>query len=227
MMNIGLIRGNLNRKADGNPELEKKFSSVETLYLISLIKDKEKVQTTNIILIMVVKTIVVRNLFSFEYEGSNPSLPTKIQGNLYFIFNIKTNICSKKELQVVNFETNKEKGNSGLGMAIAYFTTNGYIVSIPLNDTQDYDLIIEKNGELKTVQVKATGCKTASGTYQVALKSCGGTNGGTYKTLIETKIDFLFVLNEDLEMYLIPKDKILNKSTLNLCDKYKEYKVRI
>ena len=81
----------------------------------------------------------------------------------------------------MNFKTNKEKGNSGLGMAIAYFTTNGYIVSIPLNDTQDYDLIIEKNGELRTVQVKATGCKTASGTYQVALKSCGGTNGRTYK----------------------------------------------
>ena len=49
MMNIGLIRGNLNRKADGNPELGKKFLSVETLYLISSLEDKEKVQTTNII----------------------------------------------------------------------------------------------------------------------------------------------------------------------------------
>ncbi len=75
-MNIGLIRGNLNRKADGNPELGKKFLSVETLYLISSLEDKEKVQTTNIILIMVAKAIVVRNLFSFEYDGSNPSLPT-------------------------------------------------------------------------------------------------------------------------------------------------------
>ena len=46
----------------------------------------------------------------------------------------------------MNFKTNKEKGNSGLGMAIAYFTTNGYVVSIPLNDTQDYDLVIEKDG---------------------------------------------------------------------------------
>lgn len=44
----------------------------------------------------------------------------------------------------MNFKTNKEKGNSGLAMLIAYFTTNGYTVSIPLNDTQDYDLIIEK-----------------------------------------------------------------------------------
>ena len=40
------------------------------------------------------------------------------------------------------FDTNKEKGNSGIGLDIAYFTTNGYIVSIPLNDTQDYDLIV-------------------------------------------------------------------------------------
>ena len=73
------------------------------------------------------------------------------------------------------FNTNKEKGNSGLGLAIAYFTTKGYTVSIPLNDTQDYDLIIDKNNELKRVQVKSTGCKTKYGNYQVALKSCGGT----------------------------------------------------
>lgn len=127
----------------------------------------------------------------------------------------------------MKFETNKEKGNSGLGMAIAYFTTNGYVVSIPLNDTQDYDLIIEKGGNIKTVQVKATGCKTKRGIYQVALKSCGGTCGNTYKTLIDTKIDFLFILNEKLEMYLIPIKVIKNRTTLNLCDKYNKYLVRL
>ena len=42
------------------------------------------------------------------------------------------------------FNNNKEKGNAGLGAAIAYFSSNGYSVSIPLNDTQDYDLAIEK-----------------------------------------------------------------------------------
>lgn len=30
----------------------------------------------------------------------------------------------------MNFTTNKEKGNSGLGIAIAYFTSHGYIVLI-------------------------------------------------------------------------------------------------
>ena len=127
----------------------------------------------------------------------------------------------------MNFDTNKEKGNSGLGMAIAYFTTNGYTVSIPLNDTQDYDLVVEKGGVLKSVQVKATGCKTSRGNFQVALKSCGGTKGDTYKTILETNVDYVFIFNENKEMYLIPKKDIKNKSTLNLCDKYKKYIVNI
>ena len=102
--------------------------------------------------------------------------------------------------------TNKEKGNLGIGIAIAYFTTNSYTVSIPLNDTQDYDLVVEKDNVFKTVQVKTTGCKTKYGSYQVALKSCGGTKGRTYKTVIDTNIDLLFVVSTDLSMYLIPKD---------------------
>ena len=125
------------------------------------------------------------------------------------------------------FNTNKEKGNAGLGMAIAYYSSNGYTVSIPLNDTQDYDLIIEKDGILKTVQVKATGCKRKNGNYQVALKSCGGTSGKTYKTVIETKVDILFIIDENMDMYEIPKQEIKNRSTLNLCKKYDKYKVVI
>ena len=39
--------------------------------------------------------------------------------------------------------TNKQRENCGLGIAIAYFSTNGYTVSISLNDTQDYDLLID------------------------------------------------------------------------------------
>lgn len=125
------------------------------------------------------------------------------------------------------FNSNKEKGNAGLGIAIAYFSSNGYIVSIPLNDTQDYDLVIENNGKFQTVQVKATGCKRSNGVYQVALKSCGGTNGKTYKTVIDTKVDLLFVVTRNMELYSIPVKNITNKSTLNLCDKYIKYKVSI
>lgn len=96
----------------------------------------------------------------------------------------------------MQFVTNKEKGNTGLGIAIAYYSSNGYTVSIPLNDTQDYDLIVEKNNILKRVQVKTTGCKTIYGNYQVHLKSCGGTSGKTYKTVVNTNIEEIFILTE-------------------------------
>lgn len=42
-------------------------------------------------------------------------------------------------------ENNKQKGNAGMALAIAYFGANGYTVSIPLNDTQWYDLVVEKD----------------------------------------------------------------------------------
>ncbi len=127
----------------------------------------------------------------------------------------------------MNFTTNKEKGNYGLGIAIAYFTSHGYIVSIPLNDTQDYDLIVDKNNCIQKVQVKSTSCKTKYGIYQVALKSCGGTKGKTYKTLIYTNVDLLFIVTDQMDSFLIPLDTIKNKSTLNLCEKYSMYKVYI
>ena len=123
----------------------------------------------------------------------------------------------------MNFLSNKEKGNSGLGMAIAYFSSNGYVVSIPLDDTQDYDILVDKGGFISKVQVKATGCKTKNNIYQVALKSCGGTKGKEYKTLVNTNIDYVFILNADLKMYLIPKNEIKNKSTINLGKKMDKY----
>ena len=64
------------------------------------------------------------------------------------------------------FNTNKNIGNSSLGMAIAYFTNHNYTVSIPLNDTQDYDLIVEKNGILSKIQVKGTSFKTKYDVFQ-------------------------------------------------------------
>ena len=45
------------------------------------------------------------------------------------------------------------------------FTKEQYTVNIPLNDTQWYDLIVEKDSKLSRVQVKATSCKTKYGVY--------------------------------------------------------------
>ena len=116
----------------------------------------------------------------------------------------------------MKFETNKEKGNSGLGLAIGYYATQGYTVSIPLNDTQDYDLVVDKNDVLCKIQVKATAQRSIGGYTLVNLKSCGGTNGSVYKILRNTNIDFLFVVTELQEMYEIPISQINVDNVLSL-----------
>ena len=114
------------------------------------------------------------------------------------------------------FETNKQKGNCGLAAAIWYFTQKGYTVSLPLNDTQDYDLVVDMEDGLKRVQCKATSQRSRYGITTVPLKSCGGTKGTIYKTAKDTKIDYLFVLNEEEEKWLIPIQEITQTSSMNL-----------
>ena len=121
--------------------------------------------------------------------------------------------------------SNREIGNASLGTAIGYFTNIGCVVSIPLNDTQDYDLLVDFDGIIKKVQVKGTSFKTNYGIYQVSLKSTGGTRGKIYKTVKNTEVDLVFVATDDGSMYLIPKDKIRNTSSINLNAKYQDYQL--
>lgn len=118
----------------------------------------------------------------------------------------------------MKIETNKEKGNTGLSLAIAYYGSNGYTVSIPLNDTQDYDLIVDNGIKLQKVQVKFTNYIPAKypDCYEVSLRSCGGTKGTVYKTIKNTNVDIVFIVCGDCTLYEIPKDFISNSSSLTL-----------
>lgn len=100
----------------------------------------------------------------------------------------------------------KQIGRMGLAMAVSYFTSQGYTISLPLNDTQWYDLIIEKNGIFETVQCKATTTEQNN----IELKSHGGTNGSAYDSILNhTNLNWLFCVNGDLNMWLIPIDAII------------------
>ena len=112
--------------------------------------------------------------------------------------------------------TNKEKGKAGLAIAIGYYGSNGYTVSVPLNDTQDYDLIVDKGDKLQKVQVKCTGCLDEYGRYAVSLRSCGGTNGAVYQYLQDTNVDVVFVVCTNGWMFEIPKKDITSRSTLHV-----------
>lgn len=109
------------------------------------------------------------------------------------------------------FETNKDKGRAGMSIGIAYFGVNSYTVSIPLNDTQWYDFIIEKDGIFYTVQCKATGSQDNA----ISLKSSGGTKGSTYDNILNHKIDLLFCLDKDKNIFVIPVEDIRANGNTN------------
>lgn len=98
-------------------------------------------------------------------------------------------------------------------MAINYFTCQGYTVSLPMNDTQWYDLVIEKDGKFETVQCKATQTEND----KIDFRSTGGTNGGVYDNLLShPELDWLFCVNKDFDMWLIPVKDITTEKQLTL-----------
>ena len=113
----------------------------------------------------------------------------------------------------MNEVNRKQIGRLGLSMAINYFTIQGYTVSLPINDTQWYDLIVEKNNQFFTVQCKATQTKNDS----IDLRSTGGTKGSVYdNALNHSKLDYLFCVNKDLKMWLIPIKDITTSKQITL-----------
>ena len=109
-------------------------------------------------------------------------------------------------------KTHNEQGNVGLGAAIAYYTSKMYIVSIPLNDNQGYDLIVDKNGILRRIQVKTSKLKKVN-SYWVELS-----NNKNY--------DDLFILLEDGKKFEIPFNDIkqINR-TIVIQKKYLKYQI--
>ena len=115
--------------------------------------------------------------------------------------------------------SSQKQGNIGLGNAIAYFTKLGCTISIPLNDCQDYDLVVEINGVLKRVQVKTSRFKAPSGKYVVSLVSSGGSKREVYHRVCDGSCDLLFVSSEDGRDYLFNNTGLPKKTlTLNIED---------
>jgi hypothetical protein len=125
------------------------------------------------------------------------------------------------------FQNSLKQGNAGLGQAIAYFTLNGYGVCIPLTDSEDWDLVVSKDGALFKVQVKTS--SQFDGKFEkFELHVSGGNNGKgkTCKMVIDQDWDmvFLYHITTGLKA-IIPKDKITVKHAVNInpTGKYKEF----
>ena len=119
----------------------------------------------------------------------------------------------------------KQFGNVAIGKAINYFLSKGYIVSIPINDSQSYDLIVDFNNNLNKIQVKMTSQKSEYNIFIVDLRSTGGNRSRNTAKLFDNKsCDYVFVCTTDNQLFLIPSDKC-NKHSLSLGEKVKDYKL--
>lgn len=123
---------------------------------------------------------------------------------------------------------NAMQGNLGLGKAIEYFTSQSIPVSIPLNDTQKYDIIADFNGGLQRISVKTSRYKSSNTSYEVLLKNTGGSSGNNKIRLFNNQdCDYIFIYTANEELYLIPSKEIQATNSICVGNKYNEYKVKI
>ena len=122
-----------------------------------------------------------------------------------------------------------DQGNVGLGRAIDYYTSYGISSSLPLNDTQKYDLIVDKNNKLQRVSVKTTSQLTENKKYyRVQLKNSGGASGKCkVRKFNNTSCDILFILTMSGTMYEIPSNLVNVGSMLTLNQNWDNYIVNI
>jgi len=116
------------------------------------------------------------------------------------IFNIYEATCDTIAVMLP-----KQKGDMALGRAISHFLSNGYEVCLPIGDKRDYDLVIEKEGELARVQVKYAGLHRGMKTCKAALRVMGG-NQSYYsaKKYTDDAFEYLFVYTAKGESFLLP-----------------------
>ena len=101
---------------------------------------------------------------------------------------------------------NKQKGRNGLLLGMSYFGRQGYTISLPINDTQWYDFVIEKDGKFKTVQCKYTDSKDNT----IDFRSTGGTKGEVFDNALNYPIDYFFCANPKCG-FVIPKKDLVEK----------------
>ena len=121
-----------------------------------------------------------------------------------------------------------QQGNVGLGRAIAYYTSVGYPIMIPLNDTQKYDIVVDNGTRLLRVSIKTTRGKTKNKkSYIVILKNSGGSSGkSVIRKFDNSSCDIVFILTKDGTMYEISAKEIKATTGLTLDSRWDKYIVQ-
>jgi len=130
---------------------------------------------------------------------------------------------------IKRFNNPRKQGDAGLGQAIAWFTSQGWTVCVPLTDSQDFDLVVLETPDepLLRVQVKTSTQERRSGVFRVQLATKGGNkSGGSVKLFDSSKSDLLFISCSDGSDYVIPSEHGQGKTEIIVGGaKYDSYRV--
>lgn len=109
----------------------------------------------------------------------------------------------------------RKQGAIAVAKAIAWFTRNGYNVSIPVSETQRYDLIVERGGTCYRVEVKSTTNR------DVDLRTNGGNQSGHgVSNILSTEdAELLYASTADGE-FILPVFLIGGRQTIIPPQKY-------
>lgn len=122
--------------------------------------------------------------------------------------------------------TKHQKGTISELLASSYFVSKGYIVSKPITDFNEYDLIID-NGNLKRVQVKTIYFDNSKERYMISCVTSHirGNERRLNKKYNENSFDILCAVEQETKsIYLIPIKEIIGRRGITLYPKGKQNK---
>jgi len=111
-----------------------------------------------------------------------------------------------------------QKGTISELFASAYFIKNGYIVSKPITDFNEYDLIVD-NGKLSRVQVKTIYFDNSQNRYMISCVTSHirGNNRRINKKYNYNSFDILCAVEPEIgAVYLIPIEKVASRRGITL-----------
>lgn len=133
-------------------------------------------------------------------------------------------------MTVLKQKNTNRQGLIGVSAAIKYFVREGFTVSLPIDDSQTYDLIAVKakpegGKDVRFVQVKTTTqvSRSYSG-FIVELRVSGKKDGEKPK-----KDDFthLYVVDANENEYMIPFDDVSQSTSFTLKERHEKYIVKV
>jgi hypothetical protein len=118
----------------------------------------------------------------------------------------------------------KREGTIGVAEAMLHYTKLGFTVSVPINDSQPYDLVIDDGKTLKRVSCKTVRRLNARGRHAVDIRTTG--TGFKTQPFDPTTCDIMFISAANGRLYEIPTTLFENKAEIVLSEKWDKYLIR-